>query len=330
MQEIHSNTLAAKPIIGTDLRIEIDDKVYRSIMYWVDRSSHEVSGYGTAIWDKNKKLFRITDAILLDQDNNPTSSEICPVAQGKAMNEAYQRGQTEGALKWHWHSHVNMSCFWSGDDMNIIRGLGHRGWIVATVFNKQRECRSAYCQLTEVMDNKHEVFVDEIPTKVARSNTAEEIAEWEESYTKHVTERKYVSARNDFISDRSLGFNSLWGWQRKDREIIDGQQELVDRHGFPITERPSDLKEFNSKIDKIEMDRQAQLQSNSEWGSDGWRRDPITSDFQYSPIRNESLKPDEIWQSVTEMDAEEFDELCRVDENFRFYLHNELTACKTT
>src|SRR5690606_20505605 len=49
-------------------------------------------------------------------------------------------------------------------DMEIIRSLGQRGWILASVFNRKEEVRTAFLTTTQIFGRPHDVFVDEIPT----------------------------------------------------------------------------------------------------------------------------------------------------------------------
>ncbi len=319
LPQTSSKVLEAKPITGTNFKLIIDDAVYRRIMFWVNESNHEVSGFGNVEWDKSKQLFRVTDAFLLDQDNKPTSSEICPVSHGKAMHEAYKRGHGEGSCKFHWHSHVDMATFWSSDDMNIIRGLGHRGWIVASVFNKKEDVRTAFCQLTEVMGNQHEIFIDEITTEIQGvGNTAEEEAEWRASYKQHVTESKYVAEKPSYMSkyddkDKQLGFNQ-WDYNRHDWRI--------DRADVPALASAVDM-----SAEIVELKRQSEGLTN-EWDNEGWRLNPITYDYQYNPVRDEALNDEDTWIQVSNMERDEFEELLFSDKAFRQYIHDCVTVDK--
>lgn len=314
-----SKTLEASPIIGTGFKLIIDNDVYRKVMYWVDRSEHEVSGFGSINWDKENKVFRVTSAILLDQDNGPTSSEISPHAIGKAM---FEQKDEVGALKWWWHSHVNMTCFWSGDDMNCIRGLGQQGWITATVFNKKRDCRSAFYQLTDVMDNKHEIFIDEIATSVDYPIDDSKKSEWEASYNKHVTEKKYVA------SSRVAPLTDITPWvDKKDKYSRSERQMYLDDWGGygGYDNWVPTVKDYSA--DKVEIERQTNTYGLTEdWDKEGWRMNPKTNDYQYNPVRDEALDPEKVWQAVSEMDRDEFEELMSSDKVFRAYIYETITG----
>ncbi len=307
-----SSVLEAKPIIGTSFKLIIDQEVYDKVMHWVNKSDHEVSGFGSVVWDKDHQIFRVKSAILLDQENGPTSSEISPHAIGKAM---FEQKDEEGALKWWWHSHVNMGTFWSSDDMNCIRGLGQQGWITATVFNKKEETRSAFYQLTDVMGNKHEIFIDQIDTVVEREVDETKAHEWDAAYKKHVTETKYVAEKPKYVSkydsDKQLGFNQ-WDYNRHDWR--------TDRADVPA---------LASAVDRaaeiVELKRQSEGLSN-DWDTEGWRLSPITYDYQYNPVRDEALNDEDTWIQVSNMERDEFDELLFADKVFRQYIFDCVTA----
>lgn len=158
--------------VATDFKLTIPDEVYRKIMHWINKADFEVSGFGSLDYDRKENEFRVRDVILLKQKVGPGSAEICPIAMGKAM---YDQRDEPNALKWHWHSHVNMGVFWSADDMEIIRSLGQQGWIVASVFNKKEEIKTAFLQSVDVMGRPHDIFVDNIQTFIEMNAREQEI-----------------------------------------------------------------------------------------------------------------------------------------------------------
>lgn len=142
------------------INLNISTKAMQKIRYWVDKSPVEISGMG-----KVKRLdggsLLVTDVWLVEQENSSTETELDPAALGKLM---YQTRDIEGDLSFWWHSHVDMAVFWSAIDMEAIEELASEGYVIATVFNKKGEMRTAYCQGEK--DICPAVFVDEIPTSV--------------------------------------------------------------------------------------------------------------------------------------------------------------------
>lgn len=146
--------------------IHIDQDVFHKIMHWVRKSSNEVSGFGNVVFDPVNKIFRIVDAFLVEQYNNTgTTTELEATDMGRMMFK--HRNFGAGAMKWWWHSHVNMNVFWSGTDESTIRQYGGNGFIVATVFNKREEMRSAVCYKSEhPLFGEQLSFVDNVDTMV--------------------------------------------------------------------------------------------------------------------------------------------------------------------
>lgn len=173
------------------LKVVIPDEVMQKIMWWIFKSNHEVSGFGSLDFDPKTGTFTVRDAILLKQEVGPASTEIDPISIGKAM---YEMRDQPNALKWHWHSHVDMSVFWSQDDKDLIKNLGSQGWIVASVFNKKREMKSAFYALVETKFGEivanQELFLEDIGTHVQRYIAADEAAAWDKQYEEHVSVQK--------------------------------------------------------------------------------------------------------------------------------------------
>jgi hypothetical protein len=170
--------------------IEIDNEVHQKIMHWVDKSDFEVSGLGLLEYDKEENVFRVTDAILLPQKNTSVSTEINGADVAKAM---FLLKDKPGTLRWWWHSHVDMDVFWSGTDLATIKELGSGGWFVATVFNKKREMKSAFCQIEPIR-----LMVDDIETDVVEQVDEELVETWDKDYEKNVSNVSFVSSYGGF------------------------------------------------------------------------------------------------------------------------------------
>jgi len=172
-----------------DISIEIDPMVYQKVMHWVNKSDFEVSGMGTIIHDKERNVLRVIDAILLKQENSSAETEI----EGQSIaNAMFQLKDSPGTLRWWWHSHVNMSVFWSGTDMTAIKTLGgaerdRPAWFCMTVFNKDREMLSAYVQNQPVR-----TIISDLETTIAAQLPAEVVTEWDKQYDDNVEIKQYA------------------------------------------------------------------------------------------------------------------------------------------
>lgn len=164
------------------MKLIIDDEVYQKVMYWVDRAKDlEVSGLGL-IQVEPDGVFRVTDAMLLPQKNTKTHTEISPDGVAKAMYDLRNSG---GELKWWWHSHVDMGVFWSKTDTDTIEEFGQGGWVVATVFNKRREKKTAFYSVdgTVTPFGKSSLFIDDLETEIKNTK---HIESWEKDYVDNV------------------------------------------------------------------------------------------------------------------------------------------------
>lgn len=203
--------LAASELKATDYTLIIPNLVYQQIMYWINMTDMEVSGFGSVEVNHGAKTYTIGDVFLPKQVNEAASSEMDPNSLGEHM---YKRRDIDNGMKWHWHSHVDMGVFWSGDDMNIIRGLGHRDWILASVFNKKREVRTAYMTTVELNGHTHEIFEDEMLTHVDNPLPAGLVASWEAEFKENVKEKKYSAVgiqpyrkTDEYWKDRQTSLN---------------------------------------------------------------------------------------------------------------------------
>ncbi len=182
-----STTEATAENTNRSIEVYIEMNVFNKIMHWVNKSNNEVSGFGNVVYDAANKRFTVVDAFLLEQYNTGSTTEIEATSLGKMMHKHFKFGS--GALKWWWHSHVNMGVFWSGTDESTIRTYGANGYIVASVFNKRQEIRTAVCYKSEhpLFGNQLN-FVDNVTTKITYP------AAWDEEYAANVKERVYTTS----------------------------------------------------------------------------------------------------------------------------------------
>jgi len=172
--------------------LRISTLAYEKVMHWVRECELEVGGYGKVIYHKDSDTFEVTDAYLLDQVVTAASTVIDEGALGRLM---YETHALPGELKWWWHSHVNMSTFWSGTDKDTIRELGEQDWCTATVFNKKAEHRSALCFVTEhPVLGKQSTTLDELPTTIGSMVSSELKAALTAELKQKVKESRYTPA----------------------------------------------------------------------------------------------------------------------------------------
>lgn len=207
------------------VNLTIDWDVYNKIMYWVRKAPGEISGLGKVLVQEDG-TFRVISACLVEQENGSASTELDGAAVAKVM---YEMREQPGHLNFWWHSHVNMSVFWSGTDIDTIREVGSNGWLLATVFNKKNEMKSAfYSKADGVLP---EIFIDDITTATPRYLRQEDIDRWEAEYAAKTKERVW-SRSSTFVAtgDADL-YNESWNgaYSRSSGRYIQ-REELLKTH----------------------------------------------------------------------------------------------------
>lgn len=191
----------------TQVQLHIDNKIYQKIMHWVQKAPGEVSGLGKVSFEGG--VYRVIDAILINQENASASTDLDPASVAKAM---FELRETPGHLNFWWHSHVNMAVFWSGTDMDTIRQIGQHGFLVSTVFNKKREMRSSVYLGPDTL--RPEVFLDQVPTTIVTYFLTDEMANWDREYEEKCKTRVFTYS-SSFEGTR-IWDNSAQQWKKWD------------------------------------------------------------------------------------------------------------------
>lgn len=214
-----------------DIEIHYPLAVYQKIMHWVKKSNYEVSGFGNVKYDKKNKIFTVVDAFLVKQQNTSASTTTDEADLGKLMYEQ-DKAFGDGSVKLWWHSHADMNVFWSGTDLDTIKKYGGNGYIVATVFNKKEEMRSAVCfQTQHPMFGKAVTMVDDIATFALYPQ------EWDDVYD----EKVQVSTNIDRTNQKWDYVNKCWVDKEKTKdnsETSPAPQQLIFTDDVPINKYP--------------------------------------------------------------------------------------------
>ena len=164
-------------------RIIFDKEVFRKIQFWVDISPIEISGLGNVVYDKELQAFKVVSAILLPQKNSAATTDIEANDICKAL---YDMRDAEGELRFWFHSHVNMGVFWSGTDTSTIASIAEGGYVVASVFNKKGEVKSAFSS----SDYHFPLFIDDLPYEIDGDKQINEA--WKKEYEEKCTQKVFV------------------------------------------------------------------------------------------------------------------------------------------
>ncbi len=102
---------------------------------YIKCATGEISGFGTVLQTPHA-LF-INDVFILKQECSYTETEISEEDASDMLLEMVLDEQDVNQVKLYWHSHVNMTTFWSGTDEKTIKVLSKGTWLLSIVGNKQ-------------------------------------------------------------------------------------------------------------------------------------------------------------------------------------------------
>lgn len=202
-------------------KVYIHPKAHAMIMTWVNKAVGEVSGLGRVKVHPNG-VMEVTKVYLLKQKNTAASTELDPEEVASLLYETREDREQYGELTFWWHSHVNMGVFWSGTDIAAIEQIGGNGYVLATVFNKRGEFKTAYYQGSNGF--LPSLFMDDIHTQYGYVASVEEIKAWEQEY-----EKKNVKTKTGNHGRWRHG--SIWNsvsrrWEHPDDDGQDGSVQL--------------------------------------------------------------------------------------------------------
>ena len=137
----------------------ISAEAEQRIRHWVDCARGEVSGLGTVVPHNDGLL--IEEVYLLKQRCTGSNTELDDEAVAALLVELDAKGVDTGTVRFWWHSHGDLSAFWSGTDDECIEGLANDNYMVSLVANKRRQDRVRIDQYTPIR-----LTLDEVPIRL--------------------------------------------------------------------------------------------------------------------------------------------------------------------
>ena len=141
----------------------ISAEAEQKIRHWVDCARGEVSGLGTVIHHEDG--FLIEEVYLLKQRCTGSHTELDDEAVAALLVELDTKGVDTGTVRFWWHSHGDLSAFWSGTDDSCIEGLANDNYMVSLVANKRRQDRVRIDQYTPIR-----LTLDEVPLRLHQAD----------------------------------------------------------------------------------------------------------------------------------------------------------------
>ena len=108
---------------------------------YVELADGEISGFGTVM--ENDGNILIDDVFIFEQESSHASTEMESETLSKFITDLIAEGKEEmlPRIRLWWHSHANMSPFWSGTDKDTSREFVNAPWFISLVANKKNEYR---------------------------------------------------------------------------------------------------------------------------------------------------------------------------------------------
>ncbi len=200
--------------------------------YYIDVIDYEISGLGIVEKLSSGDVL-VTDIFLLEQEVTGAETTLDPAALGKFWNEKLNEPDfpVEKVKLW-WHSHVDMSVFWSTTDIATIENLDteqdEENWWLSIVGNKSGD-RKARIDVYK----PHRMHQDDIDLIVGADMTLKEDIrkEVEEKVTIKQIQTKKKSLVHDIVRNTGLvrGKNGLYlPVSHDERDVVVEEEEEVN------------------------------------------------------------------------------------------------------
>lgn len=145
-------------------KVVIPEDVYAKITHWTDRAKGEVSGMGEV--EVKDGDYIITDVHLLKQESSGAHTDLDAEALVDLRVELDKAGRAQDGFKLWWHSHADMTTYWSTTDTNTQKMLvSDTDWMLSIVVNKKRHVRACL----DFREGAITIKVDEVPVFVETS-----------------------------------------------------------------------------------------------------------------------------------------------------------------
>jgi len=201
------------------------------INLYIKHATGEVSGLGVGILDDVNKTITITDLGIWEQECTSGETEVTSHDEMITLaEELISRGAKPEEINVWWHSHANMSAFFSGTDENTIKQWVNNRFILAVVGNKKGEFKAKLeikqpirCQLNDLPvecqpDPAIAELQKEYEAKLQALNTYPEVLEQNiiEEVAAKVKQRTYTAPKQNYPTYG--GFNHPYNYNYKPKK----------------------------------------------------------------------------------------------------------------
>lgn len=123
-----------------DVKLMIPASVEKKLNAYVQAVDSEIAGMGSVEVRDDGNVW-VTDVTIYDQEVTGGTADLSSEALAGFQTELIQKGESPKKWVLWWHSHVNMSAYFSGTDTGTIDTSTEFDHIISLVVNKKRERR---------------------------------------------------------------------------------------------------------------------------------------------------------------------------------------------
>ena len=129
------------PSLTTNMKIKISATAYTKLYYYIKECEDEISGFGLVV--PLQDSFLITDIFIFEQTVGSAETELEKDDVAKFLMDFDAKGGDISKIKLWWHSHADMTSFFSETDTSTIETLGETfDYIVSLVGNHKMEIKT--------------------------------------------------------------------------------------------------------------------------------------------------------------------------------------------
>ncbi len=184
------------------MKVKIEQAAWDKIMTFTDLCPNEISGLGKITVIDGYLV--VTDVAIFEQEVSGAHSNIEPRALAKFQHERIKAGESMKEWCFWWHSHANLTVFFSGTDTGTIESSTEFPYLVSLVVNKKHEYKARY----DVLHPVH-LFTD-VDVEIIKIADDKLIDLCQKEIDKKVTHPKYEAPKQE------IGFRRPWNQSNYD------------------------------------------------------------------------------------------------------------------
>ena len=168
-----------RAITNTTMKLIIPKEVEKKIHDYVMSVDSEIAGMGKVSVSPTGDTITVEDVMIYEQEVTGGTADLSSKSIAKWQSDLVKAGGSPKHWKLWWHSHDNMSAFFSGIDTATMDAQTEGDWMCSLVVNKRRE-RQARLDLYRPF----RMFMDNLTIQIGIETEAEPVYK----VPKHITD----------------------------------------------------------------------------------------------------------------------------------------------